>query len=180
MTSTEFDQLTPAQKRVVIAEDVVKHIRARDAYKIQPYCVLSFDERYDDSLDDTTKISVENIASVAPACCVCAKGAMMLSRIMCFGGFTYQYRIDDDEQAIESLEGIFDPFQLDLIEAAFEKYIFSWHVDRHAYEDSGELSDEAKQVFDRAVHFGERYAGDSDRLLAIMQNIISNQGIFLP
>jgi hypothetical protein len=68
--------------------------------------------------------------------------------------------------AYDYLTSYFSPEQIGLIELAFERGD-GWYP--------ADTTDD-----DNAVEFGERYQYNTNRMKAIMQNIINNNGTFVP
>jgi hypothetical protein len=62
----------------------------------------------------------------------------------------------------------FDVRQLRLIESAFEENDVFGHGERYSSD------------IQNAVYFGNQYDDDNDRLEAIFQNIVANDGRFVP
>ncbi len=67
------------------------------------------------------------------------------------------------------MSGVFDTNELDHIEQAFEM-----NTDTLAGHDDDEDDDDYTYA-----EFGEAYDDDGERLVAIMENIIANDGTFL-
>lgn len=163
----DYSEMTPEQKRMAIAKDVITHVRTE---RLRPQCgayLLWNDDFRVDVIDKG------NAAEVMQHCTVCAKGAMVLTRIDRFNSLTLPAsgRIFNAD-CVESLDDIFDEWQLELIEAAFE---CAAQRDLE-YEELLEVAAEMQA----AVAFGELHETPTDRLVAIMQNIIDNNGTFSP
>lgn len=102
-------------------------------------------------------------------CHVCALGALMVAAVQhndaAMPAGTFRAFI------IKHLSQWTTPEQLSLIEAAFE--VTSIYVPSHEQAKlAGKLGE--------AVFFGERYDTDEERLVGIMQNIVQNNGVFVP
>ena len=82
-------------------------------------------------------------------------------------------------QTTEGLKNIFTEHELLLIECAFEKDTSFWN-DRYDKYDEYYNETKAPKVFQQAKKFGEQHKKPVDRLLAIMQNIVDNNGVFKP
>lgn len=180
-----FSRLGAAEKRIAIANDILKQIKA-EKYNIQQGTWLEVD-----SLDASEPAIRENkakilqsallgrkqtIVLVAPPanCTCCAVGAACASAIRLFNQDTIPGSIEDGfemrgyDEGLEILKKYFPLDQVDLLEAAFEQRTDSHH--RNASEVR--LED--------AVEFGGGLDDDTERLVAICKNIIENKGTFKP
>jgi hypothetical protein len=124
--------------------------------------VNKFDEKRAD-LQDYLK------SKKAKPCFVCGVGACFVARVyrkdnVPFDSFGY-----DSDFMEDTLAGVFGSKQLDLIETAFEQDA--------GFGDDWDISDEEA---DAAANFGARYKSDNGRLKAICNNIIANNGYFVP
>lgn len=183
----EFAALPPNEKRVRIAQDVIARIKSHELIA-KPKVWVSFLENEktfggyyrDESLQ--TVLEIEN-----PICNVCAIGGMIVSTIANSNNFEVgevssynNYDLDGEEPQEEKcipfstgkkvLLGIFSGEQLILIEEAFE--LGNGHVKFY-------LCDEVdNKTMSKAREFGKRYDNPTDRMLAIMENIVANNGEF--
>lgn len=157
--STAYDKMTRAERRVAIAKDVIKHIKAQQlkvktsyGYVKHPQGMAALEHiaksAYNDK-DLANKLKQE--------CGVCARGAMMLCKVAKFNNYNFDiqnYGYLGGWDTFEALRDAFSMDQLDAIERAFE-------------------GTDLESVF---VHIQD----PSDRLLAIMQNIVDHNGTFKP
>lgn len=204
-----WKSMTRKQRKVAIAKDVIAQIQA-GKYRIESgsgyiesYTTASrnsLSEHFQRLKDLDRPVSNADVEVVTGACTMCARGAALMSRIRKFNSVKVSeigvYLIDegyteisnDDLKAgaqpieadlsatqkntTEGLEGAFTADELNLIEAAFERTRWVGIVDWR--------SENQKNSVRRAVAFGEQFEDDSERLLAIMQNIVDNDGVFRP
>jgi len=181
-----FSKLSAAEKRIAIAEDIIKQINA-DRYSVRQGMWLAVDPVKPASQEDAAKLNAKIIQNVLlggrqtivvetpPATCTCcAVGAACASAIRLFnqdsltGSPGFGYELEDYKQVKSILQKYFPKAQIDLMEAAFEIRTDSHH------RDAGEKS------LDRAIEFGDGFIEDEDRLKAICNNIIKNKGTFRP
>ena len=161
-----FNNSSKSQKRVMIAQDVIARVEAENLIAKTGTLVEIGD------FDDDSLPLKEAINSQEASCSVCAKGSLLCA----FVGRVNKFTIDDiTEDCILSIDGkvhrklkeLFTPVQLDLMEIAFEgkSYLMI------AQEDRSIIG---------ALNFYGKYDFQKERLLAIMQNLILNQGTFKP
>lgn len=161
-TNAKFDAATPAQKRVMIARDVINRIESK-------YIIAdsgSFGRNIEGYGQAKEFINTKT-------CSVCAKGALFCSIV----GRVNKFKLEEFDSNAETngdieskihapIREYFSDEQIALIETAFEgeQYLESINIDTW-----------------EAVDFYEelRYS-DHDRLIAICQNIIKNKGTFKP
>ena len=204
-----FKKATPAQKRVLIAKDVIAQIKAK---KIKPEqgsfvmvekvkgCISSTEaaDRHgaynyainklsvsEGSDADVRKLYLENKIQ---QCSCCALGGMFMSCTLynnnttleglCYSGDDIGnalYKRNPDSNIPNGLDKFFSVTQLRLIEQTFEG--------NNGVVASGEADDNGG-TFDKfspkAEAFYNKYKKPKDRLIAIMQNIIDNDGTFKP
>jgi len=153
-----FHQADLAQKRQIIAQDVLDAIRAE---KFRPISGVWVDWNID--LDQPLAAQVEK----NPTCQVCALGAAFLCAVRYHPGAYprdfHVMRSGCGHDAIFKLLGdFFEDDQLQMIEAAYE-------------QGRGFCGGETE-----AICFGLKYEDDQERMIAIMQNILANHGTFVP
>lgn len=180
---TRFHKLKKSERAVAVAKDVLKHL---DTLRMTQ----------GDYLSGTLKLPAEQIGKIdagtqmqtlcdvaTERCRVCAIGACFLSHVRLFnevslgdvlGRQMFEYRKADAEYLPFSivdtvmrryLDDYFGRQNLQLIEAAFERctgYAYGHH-----------------QAYD-AVEFGAKFALATNRMQAIMENVIANNGTFIP
>lgn len=174
-----FKKMTPAQKRVTIAKDVIlalnsKLIRAAQGTYVElPSPILRKREEivnkqnkdgfYSDDERDLREVLLEQRN---PSCSACALGAIFVSSVYRQDKATVEEAVDIGAYDIkEYMDGIFSEDQLTLIEHAFEK----WELPRSFAS--------GHNIYD-ASNWGDKFTTPHDRMVAIMENIIKNKGTF--
>lgn len=178
-----FQAATKAEKRVLIAKDVIaqiraKRLRAKSRAWIIPEnldtpAALPFDAFYD---KDASVQKLFLSKEMAPCNC-CALGGLFMSCTLYNNKTTVQeldQAADDLGRMIEAdgpsngLTKFFSRDQLQLIEYAFEGgdgYFNDWGLSGGAVENA---------------YANYNHIDDEKRLIAIMENIIENKGTFKP
>ena len=169
-----FEQASPAQKRVLIAKDVINLIKSG---KITPMTGEWVYPSYKDESDDESFQKTFLKGNVEDCEC-CALGSMMLSCTLFKnkvkvnevngGALDYPNLAHGHRKDVMGFRGVFPDDQCKLIEIAFEC--------GYGYYGPGNDG----QISDRAVKFGNKYRTERKRLLAIMNNIVKNKGTFKP
>lgn len=178
-----FNSLSPADKRVAIAKDVLEQIKLKRLSALSgTYFNLSTD------LDEDKSIQA-NLNKVE--CQACALGSMMFSHIKYNNECSVAEGEDIDSRYIKGkLHNYFDESQLVLIETAFEQWKDNYNFDDEANElyvgdgaHSGDFLtdlDLGEEDLDRAgAYFDEYEFTDEERLVKIMKNIVKNKGTFV-
>ena len=139
-----------ATKRVNIAKDALAWI---EAGALTPYCGVYLDPtRYPTNEEIDSGIQLRDI--VLGPCKVCAKGALFIAKAVRYNNV----KVDQWREASYydgPLTEHFDREQLRLIETCFE----GWDIDY--------------------IDWKNNYPDPKDRLVAILQNIIDNDGTFV-
>lgn len=178
----EFLKASPAEQRMMIAEDVLARIAADNICPIKGFMFklaeysgatdLEIDRARDAILQKQIKEYVNRDGS---KCRVCAKGALFISLIGEINNMTFEEshlleRNANNAQSMNhrKLSEYFDLEQLDLIEIAYEGKSFI-----------NECAD-YYLIYKAKDFYAKRFASDEERLEAIMLNIIENQGEFKP
>ena len=190
-----FQDLPPARKRVAIAKDVLKWL-ATGKLLVPGAAVSTYMEGFavSEHLADRTIVN-------GGTCTACAIGGIVACAVERgeAGGSLYRNGLlvgmsQGSPDIHAALSGIFSVEQLCLIEAAFEGEANTPYRTRLALlEERGEhLDEEGDRVWSAtarertsdllapAYAFTERYEDRSERMVAIMQNIIANGGTFVP
>lgn len=147
-----FKAMTKARKRVAIAKDTIEALNAR---KIVAKCGVY--------LAHDAELNGDKLPNDY-ACKACALGSMFVgltTRVKDLSVKGHQCR----SHITEDLSKYFSDIQLDMVESAFEQREMGW---AHSYKTRP------------AKEFGNKYSDSDDRLRAIMQNIIDNNGTFKP
>lgn len=175
------------KKAVALAQDVLKNLHLIKVIN-KNYCLRKTDP---EGIKENDSIRPK-IDKLANGCCVCALGSLFLSYARLYNQVKLSNlrenpksnwrlknyfltgnkdcTIDLDYDFLNSkLSNIFTQKQIDLIEQAFEiGEVFSGSGNTHGDQEK------------TAVEFGKRYKNPRDRLIAIMKNIIKNDGVFTP
>ena len=157
-TNEIFNNSTPEQKRVMIAQDCIRRIELGLLLPKKSRII---------TVPNWQNVNQENVNNLE--CEVCAKGGLLASYIGRVNNFDVNTFITNGESNVahKKLFEIFTLEQLAIIEFAFEgeKFIDSVNI-------SGKLS--AKLIM-----FYKNYETDEKRLIAIYENIIENNGDFI-
>ena len=171
----QFKKATKAQKRVMIAQDVLAQLKTK-RYVAESGCWVQ-PNYYPDWKQLSDKDSVQELfaAKKIESCNVCALGGLFMSCTN-FNNNTlledlYDVSgdlgnlIDEEEQLSNKLNKIFSTNQLKLIEMYFEA-------------NGGYFREDDED--DRIGVFYNKNSSDKKRLQLIMENIVENGGAFVP
>lgn len=160
--NAEFDAMTREQKQVAVASDALLMLNAGRLIAADGiYCHSASGRDFQDIAGEGATDLQQAFAKTA--CKVCAKGAIFVALVSRANHapirtFAMRERIDD-ELMVDRITDVFDEAQADLIEDCFEG-------------------------FGVAGSFGDTYWNQFDdydeRLRAILENIIRNNGTFKP
>ena len=173
-----FNKLSKPQKRVEIAKDVIAQIKAE---KFKPKNGVYYKGENFKKFKKIDSVQKILLLPEAPKCSVCGIGAVMLSTVKKCNdlsttkllGYWDNFQADALSKTVASK--FFSEKQLDLIEACFERTT--------EYGKEGNLLDwfgNRTPATVNAIDFGNKYRYPTQRLLAIMENIIANNGTFKP
>lgn len=176
-----FRKMMPTQQRVTIARDVLRLLEAEEIIaKSSTYMDLG--RRIEDkdiwansgywTGTKAEGVELHQLIESAPTCQVCGIGACFVAAVR---------RADkckssdmsgpgDDDFMREYLGQWFDEGQIELIETAFE-------MDSSFYNQP---RDRKNDVAFYAQEFGKGFKKDGDRLAAIFENVVKNDGKFVP
>lgn len=166
-TNKAFETATLAEKRVMIAEDVIERIKRKNII-ISEGRVLHAYKRKNIDYDDSFK---ETINKGSLECLVCAKGALFCSIIGRINKYTTHDALRDDthnnfdDPKHKLLLKYFSRKDIDAIETCFEGT---------SYLNTGRIDE------DTCIEFKYRYDTAYMRMIAICNNIITNKGKFIP
>lgn len=165
--NSKFKSLSKAEKRVQIAKDVIVQIKLK--------FLMPQTGNYFQSSLITRHIGEElqSVLSKLPSCNVCAIGSLFVCDVMRTDNFKVNDYMNDDAKMKSKLK-YFSLFQLELMETAFEKWVVT---------DSSrklKVDYDYSEIAEKAIKFGKRYRNSTNRLIAIMENIILNKGNFKP
>lgn len=151
-------RLTKAEKRVAVAKDALKQLHT-EKYLAETGTYIGCN--IDDTLgSDWRPDQAQKELKTMKPCSVCARGALLLSAVRKFNEATVSDVLQTKEWPSADLFGW---EQLSLIEAAFE-----------LWEENG------GKPMPKAFAFGNKFTNDHDRLVAILKNVIKNNGTFKP
>ena len=184
------------EARIAIARDVLAQMR-KDVFlpTTGNYCELVLDKKYDwrselvrfeelQAKKDLQDVLQENLSQ----CSVCAKGALFVSAILKYDNYPLRNDLLDasrtyfnnHDRVMKPLLRYFSRQQLDLIECAFERGRGGVIIFRGFNSNIRFRPNKDKELYYDAAAFGERYNDVDSRLRAIMNNIIRNEGEFIP
>jgi hypothetical protein len=165
-----------AKARVEIAKDVLSMLKSK-RIKADTSIWLEFDkpifreDQYEENIDAKT------VLSGVKKCEACAVGSLVLATVCRFDKIgiadltdSDPTSIDYDDETVGYLQKFFPARQLEAIEISYETNQGCYQTD--AYNGDSYLL--------AALAFGLKYDKDSDRMIAIMENIVKNKGNFTP
>jgi hypothetical protein len=205
MSEKEFGKLSRSQKAIMIAQDALallknKLVSASTGQYVNLDKVISGND-YDIS---ATSLEAKCGIFSKGRCTVCAKGALFVSTIMRTNQMSVGDLVNGDtESKVCDTEEIFDRRNFSLIETAFELHysheldeventdIDSDIIDAHllgkeldpcGYPILALTRTEKRhyQLCKDALAFGDKFLDETERLAAILINIIRNKGTFVP
>lgn len=173
-----FKKMSPERQRVTIAKDVIALLLAEEiTAKKGVYMELDNgietkfwpDGGLSAPLDKTGKVQLHKLIESSETCDVCGIGACFVAAVRRADNLQVKdLRFSGDDGAMRRyLQQWFSLDQISLIEAAFEKK-FVYYAGNNTQKGF------------RAEDFGKDYAEDGPRLQAIFQNIVDNDGEFIP
>jgi len=176
-----FNKASKAERRVMIAEDVLLHITKK---KIKPtnWTYFRLPMKKSRVIEPDESLQELMLSESKGACTACAIGALFYSKVVNYNacttkqaGATANYTqydvIVNDISMISNLKDSFAPKQLRLIELAFE----GKHPGAGSY-----IHEFAGDLYHNCMNFHDKYNKASGRMRAIMKNIIKNKGTFKP
>jgi hypothetical protein len=164
------------EKAVAIAEDVIAHCNTLNL-TTGKYFHLNVNFWEQNPSEGDLKDYVEEIQ---PFCSVCALGAGIWSKARLFDNVPMEYFVDkllgtcNGNGMVDTLEDVFSHKSIVLIEAAFERTRPLTDYIKNLKERPSE-----EELWD-AVNFGHLYKTNAERLCAIYQNVVDNDGEFIP
>lgn len=180
------------QLAVEIAKDALALLASE---KIQPESGKYFSIYFGETIweGDDVKSTFTTLIEESGECEVCALGAMMLATTLRKNELTYLdlRKLAYTEKSQQMLLTVLTPIQMALIEASFEGSYNNETLLEDVYEDCSAIRI-AKKLGDNAITrlsntnelacrtFYYNYRDQESRFIAIMENIINNQGVFIP
>jgi hypothetical protein len=180
MTTAEknarFAAMSPAEKRVAIAHDVIEQLRLEKIYATQGTYLNApaGNAVLESNAAETFGSAACQACAIGSllACAIGAQDSVTLSDVNAIVGLRSIEMAGSD--AFRYLERYFDKEQMVMIETAFEGDLISDDV----FEISRQSEHECVDFHD---YYRDEDGVDETRLLtAIMQNIINNNGTFVP
>src|SRR5579863_8558995 len=167
--NTQFDAMTPAQKRISIAKDVLADLDAEEKFRklnivTGIYCKPNYTDLVDKEIDYDSVLDVQSVLKSVTTCSV-----LKYDRFNSALNYNYEY---EDSDMFNALEDCFDKEQLNLIENAFEQSeVNEWYCD-----DNDDLYYEERLIATCMYHDVD---APEARLRLIMKNLIDNDGEFV-
>lgn len=186
MTTKQFNKLSKARKAVLVAEDVLLQIKAKKYVpKTDKYIAIIGEYFYTRELNSR---DIKTNFDIIPPCQVCALGSMLLScthlgNLLTFDDIIINgsgMRDINNDNVKKLFKSIFDDKTLTLIETCFEntEKFNTIGIDNFGKDVLDvELSEEELQ---KCYIFYSKYKTDQTRLIGICNNIIKNNGVFIP
>lgn len=170
--NARFDALTPAERRMAIAREVLDLTSRRVLVPRQGHYVDNVDGCYDINLYGPAQKVADNPKL---RCNVCQIGAAVVVAVKLFdrvpGEHSMLGSLATPSLREDYLDRFFSREQQALMECAFETDTSF----RHYMTPSLEL-----EAAEKAVAFGNRYEGELPRFRAIWRNVLRNGGTFIP
>ena len=172
----QFKKATKAQKRVMIAQDVLAQLKAK-RYVAESGCWVqpNIHSAWEKKLSHHDSVQELFIEQKIESCNVCALGGLFMSctnfnnntllEDLDFASSELGELIGEEEKLSNKLNSIFSFNQLKLIESYFEA-------------NDGYFRDYDED--DRIEAFYNKYPSEKKRLQLIMENIVENEGTFVP
>lgn len=180
MSAKPWKEMSRAERKVVLCQDVLARLKQEK---------LSANEgAYIDNLNEIAKlygpsdlkgpVTKKDCLAIEKHCDVCARGALLLSKIRLFNSVNWEdikskheVPVISQKDTTKILSEAFYREELLAIEAAFEAQYDSCNEDFIGQNEEHSWA---------CVDFGLQYEYPDNRLYAIMENIVDNNGEFLP
>lgn len=165
----KWKEMTKSERRVAVAKDVINQLYANKFIVETGIYFQVRNEKLEDKYyyanPETNQKDIQCLLSKGTKVCyVCARGAMMVSKIDKFNNSHIEF-FGSSSSTTEALKDCFTEKQLLLIEACFER-------------TSSFLNKYDKEIREFYENWGPN--NPEDRLMCIMQNIIDHKGVFKP
>jgi hypothetical protein len=207
--NARFAALSTVEKRIKVAKDVIAQLNAKElSARSGCYINANIPHQAYYNADGTSKGDFgerdfrEVLEETGARCDVCALGAMFVTTVKIRNEITTDKgRFSRGEDMHKYLADVFSKDQLRLIESAFEREAYRYQVDVDAHGNviadddettpiEGKVDDQSSSLtdddYDAATQFGwdnpghNNISSTDERLRAIMNNIIANNGTFCP
>lgn len=159
-----FKSLSPSEKRIAIAKDVLFQLK-KGRYSASAGNYVSFHQRHENNEDVQSNFN-------GIRCEVCAVGSAVMSCIKFTNDATFHQVKWDDEKVYEKLTKYFSKKQLCLMEYAFEGF-----TEQHGKANDWNIAITPSER-SKTLAFYEKYFDTDLRLKAIWNNVINNKGVF--
>lgn len=180
--NAEFAIMTKSQKRVAVAKDVIASLKSGQIKAIQGTWVEPL--RRENFVPENKVGDVEfcDILNKTKCKC-CGLGALFVEAVKRFNKFKSVADVDHYD-VYDYLDKIFSEEQLNMIECTFECGLGSTRKSDFKdviYQSSySYLNSYTSKTYDNCIRFGEAFKTPKLRMIAIMQNIVNNNGTFKP
>jgi len=169
-----WEEMTRVERRIALAKDVIEQVKTRQFNVRVGFSYVGFldaagSRKNPITIGDRSQpIPKGDLKRIKKTCGVCARGALMLSKIEQFNHVSYG---DLESGNFSNFTGCGAGDTTAILNEAFTDY--ELRMIERAFEKIGPDGDAHKA-------FGESFYGGSERLVGIMQNIIDNGGDFMP
>ena len=186
-----FKAATPAGKRVMIAKDVLEQLDTRWLKARRNSWLISESNLLTDHYitEHTKNTDLQEEILKLPSCTACAVGAMFACAVRRADDLTLEdmrYKSPDGSYVspyadfgwdglVRYLSRWFSYGQLKMIEHAFERGSGGSGLSDEEFSDPDFMINH-----NASVVFGSKFVNDTERMVAIMQNIIKHKGEFRP
>jgi hypothetical protein len=186
-----FGKMTRAQQRVTLAKDIIKNVISGKFIAEQgSYVSFNYDNYVDnvraqaliaDARGSGTqdKLQMCQVFEAAEKCTVCGIGGAYVAAVLRADKLTLDRAgsLGNDVPMRKYLDQFFSREQQALIECAFEGDSTFQYIS-HDSNVTGAQTTRAKAR--SASKFGQKFDEPDERLIAIMENVIENDGTFIP
>lgn len=172
-----FHFMSREDRRIAIIRDALAQVRAKQ-YSTEELAYLHSDEWITYPLED--------LIVSGDSCFVCARGALFLSNVRCFDKYD---GVVSNDLPFEKETEYFAYEELAIVEAAFEGFNLSSTLDHIPLEDddaaypqvlSAVEAEYLKYGTANIQAYSEDFPSREDRLIAILENMLDNGGVFIP
>lgn len=180
---------TKVERRLAVVKDAIKQLKGKAFYAKTGSVITIHNEAlriYNNPGNAEVKPILTKLLKSKPerVCSVCARGALLLSTIHKENTFTFS-KLDDsdcgsfhaDSIVDKRLLHLFSAKQIALIEEAFE---VGYEEDYIGEEKVFNTILSIKEAHPAHIFHDKYQSSDNQRLLAILENIVKNKGLFKP
>lgn len=192
--NTAYKKASPAGRRVLIARDALKQIRA-EKYEVRYGAFVEYNELIDRLPESGENVQLQPYLHdpEAPSCRVCGIGSLFLSAVRCRNEFQANKDSRNPQEPVLNWLKEFSAEQRQFIEIAFEMgrgfYNYSYAYDTVRPGGAQENQFNATKRHYAAAKWASKFhirnnergcKEDKARLVAILKNIVRNRGQFNP